>query len=115
MGRGASACAPGSSSTGWATMSVPAPLMAYVFPCPHCRRGPITLDHSDLRPVREQLLGTEWQCSHCEGWAWIRVAMPDRELMVEKSAAPATREARSCMSGPRSLGNLLKAVPCGDD
>lgn len=35
-------------------------------------------------PVREQLLGAEWQCSHCEGWARIRVQMPDYELTVEK-------------------------------
>jgi ribosomal protein S27AE len=67
-----------------------APLMAYVFRCPHCGRGPITLDHADLRPVQEQLLGAEWQCSRCEGWARVRVAMPDRELTVEKGSAPAS-------------------------
>lgn len=69
----------------------PAPAASYVFRCPHCRRGPITIAHSDLRPVREQLLGLDWRCEGCRGWARIRVAMPLHELTVEKRSAPAVR------------------------
>jgi hypothetical protein len=62
--------------------------MAYVYACPHCR-AENKLDHSDLQRVRDQLLGIEWQCDRCQGWAQIRVAMPDRELTVEKGSAGA--------------------------
>jgi len=64
-----------------------APVMAYVYPCPHCR-AQITLDHGDLQPVQEQMVGAERQCSRCEGWARIWVAMPDRELIIDKGVAP---------------------------
>lgn len=66
-------------------------MMTYVFRCPQCHGAPTSLDHSDLRPVREELLGAEWQCSRCKGWARVRVDGPDYELTVEKGAAPAVR------------------------
>lgn len=64
-----------------------APMMAYVYACPHCR-AENTLDHSDLQPVRDQLLGTERRCDRCHEWVQVRVAMPDRELKVENGSAP---------------------------
>ena len=64
--------------------------MAYVDACPHYR-AENTLDHADLQPVRDQLLGTDWQCGRCQGWTRIRVVMPDRRLTIEKGS----------MAGPR--------------
>jgi hypothetical protein len=85
-------------------------MTAYVFQCPHCGRNPITLDHADLLPVHDQLLGMEWQCSHCEGWARIRVAMPNRELTVEKGSAP---EATVIEVRSARLALLIGNVPSG--
>lgn len=66
-----------------------APVMAYVYRCPHCR-AESRLDHADLQPIRDQLLGTDWKCDRCLGWTRIRVAMPDRRLTVEKGSAAAS-------------------------
>lgn len=53
----------------------------YVFACPHCRRVH-TLE-------RDGEFSVEHQCSHCRGWARVRVSGPNRELTVGKGAAPA--------------------------
>jgi hypothetical protein len=60
--------------------------VAYVYRCPHCR-AENRLDHADLRPFRDQLLGTDWQCERYQGWTWVRVAMPDRQLTIERGSA----------------------------
>jgi hypothetical protein len=91
----------------------PTSVMAHVYACPHCR-AESGLDHSNLQPVRDRLLGTEWQCDRCQGWAQIRVAMPDRELEVEKAlaAAPGIHWVLRSAGGPEALdpGYNLKVL-----
>jgi hypothetical protein len=42
---------------------------------------------ADLQPVGAEVLGVNWQCTACKGWARIRVTGPQREFTVEKGAA----------------------------
>lgn len=80
--------------------------MAYVYACLDCRTEN-RLDHSDLRPVRGQLLGAAWRCSECCAWAEIRVQMPNRELTVEKGSVPAEdQNAHYALALGKLFGNL---------
>jgi hypothetical protein len=64
-------------------------LMSYVFSCPHCRSDTVTIDYADLRPVSPGVLGLDWHCEACHGWALVREF--DRGLTVEKGATSAVR------------------------
>jgi hypothetical protein len=82
----------------------------YVYPCPHCG-DVITVEHSDLRPVTDNLLRAEWQCSLCNGWAQVLVAMPDRELKIKKGpAADVQPERGSAASVKLIVGATMSAV-----
>ena len=42
-----------------------ASVLAYAYACPHCL-AENTLNHADLQPIRDQLLGTDWECDCCQ-------------------------------------------------
>jgi hypothetical protein len=47
----------------------------------------ITVNHSKLQTVADNVLGTEWQCSDCCGWTRVQVVMPDQELAIKRGPA----------------------------
>jgi hypothetical protein len=61
----------------------PTSTMNYVYPCTHCLVM-ITVNHSMLQPVADNVLGIEWRCSDCCGWTRIQVVMPDQELTIKR-------------------------------
>jgi hypothetical protein len=64
----------------------PTSTMNYVYPCTHCLVM-ITVNHSKLQPVADNVLGIEWQCGDCYGWTRIQVVMPDQELTIKRGPA----------------------------
>jgi hypothetical protein len=64
----------------------PTSTMNYVYPCTHCLVM-ITINHSDLQPVADNVLGIEWLCSDCNGWTRIQVRMPNHELTIKTGPA----------------------------
>jgi hypothetical protein len=64
----------------------PTSTMNYVYPCTHCLVI-ITLNHSKLQPVADNVLGIEWQCSDCYGWTRVQVVMPYQELTIKRGPA----------------------------
>jgi hypothetical protein len=73
--------------------------MDYVYPCSHCLVM-ITLNHSNLLPVTDNVLGIEWRCSDCYGWTRIQVVMPNQELTIKRGpAADAQSEGAGAAGG----------------
>jgi hypothetical protein len=60
--------------------------MKYVYPCTHCLVM-ITINHSDLQPVTDNVLGIEWLCSDCSGWMRVLVRMPNHDLTIKTGPA----------------------------
>jgi hypothetical protein len=58
----------------------------YVYPCTHCLVM-ITLNHSKLQPVADNVLGIDWRCSDCYGWTRVLVVMPNHELKIKRGPA----------------------------
>ena len=77
----------------------PTSTMNYVYPCTHCLVM-ITINHSDLQPVIDDVLGIEWLCSDCNGWTRVQVRMPNHELTIKTGpAADAQSEGAGAAGG----------------
>jgi hypothetical protein len=77
----------------------------YVYPCTHCLVM-ITVNHSMLQPVTDNVLGIEWRCSDCYGWTRIQVVMPDRELTIKRGPAADAQSERAGTAGSEPIHAL---------
>ena len=90
----------------------PTSTMNYVHPCTHCLVM-ITVNHTKLQPVTDNVLGIEWRCSDCYGWTRIQVVMPYQELTIKRGpAADAQSEGAGAAGGEpiHALSVEAKAV-----
>jgi hypothetical protein len=86
-------------------LHVPISTMNYVYPCTHCLVM-ITVNHSKLEPVADNVLGIEWQCSDCYGWTRVQVVMPDQGLTIRRGPAADAQFERADTAGDEPIHAL---------
>jgi hypothetical protein len=79
--------------------------MNYVYPCTHCLVM-ITVNHSKLQPVADNVLGIEWQCSDCYGWTRVQVVMPARALTIKRGPAADAQSEDAASAGGEPIHAL---------